>query len=382
MNYLRLRLGLFVALVLAAVPGRACTIFVLTDTSRTLFFNNEDFSNPVSRLWFVPAGKDYLGCAYVGFNDGWAQGGVNTAGLAFDWVADAMETYTPAADLKRTRGNSSQRMLETCTTVEEAIAFYRTHREVEFARATILIADRSGASVIIRAREGKLLFERDTQSRGFGYGGKILRERLARPPAPTSSNGVEILRACRQSGEFPTQYSNIFDLKSGEILVYPDVRRDDSISLSLAAELAKGGRSYDIPQLASQLTSNGRPLAPEQQRFYLDGWQPRATPDAKVVATIARLLQDVARDRMQAGDYGAEFWAKIASARADLQRDLNRLGELRRVVIVASPTSVSDAAGQRCIAEFSGARVLQRWTFDAAGRVTGLASEFVELERP
>lgn len=65
------------AFVLAVSPASACTIFVLTDGTRTLFFNNEDWFNPATRLWFVPAAPDQLGCAFVGFDNGWAQGGVN-----------------------------------------------------------------------------------------------------------------------------------------------------------------------------------------------------------------------------------------------------------------------------------------------------------------
>ena len=69
--------------------NQACTIFVLTEPGKTLFFNNEDYSNPATRMWFLPGGKDFYGVAYLGYNDNWAQGGVNTKGLAFDWVAAA-----------------------------------------------------------------------------------------------------------------------------------------------------------------------------------------------------------------------------------------------------------------------------------------------------
>ncbi len=58
----------------------ACTIFVLTDTNRTLFANNEDWSNPRTRVWFIPAIEKHFGAVYVGFDDG-AQGGMNTEGL-------------------------------------------------------------------------------------------------------------------------------------------------------------------------------------------------------------------------------------------------------------------------------------------------------------
>ena len=148
-----------------------CTIFVLMDGDHSLFCNNEDYSNPNTRIWFVPAGEEHLGCAYVGFDDGWAQGGVNTAGLAFDWVAGEMSEWEPDPTLTVPRGNPSERMSESCRTVEEAILFYRSHAEPSFAKARIMLADKSGASVIIGAarsgRVGELEVQRSNQSRGF-----------------------------------------------------------------------------------------------------------------------------------------------------------------------------------------------------------------------
>lgn len=378
----RLRPGLVLALAVAVSGLRlqGCTVFVLTDPEHTLFCNNEDFSNPATRLWFVPAGPGYLGCAYVGFDDGWAQGGVNTAGLAFDWVAGETVEYTPAESLRRVRGNPSQRMLETCTSVEEAIAFYRAHRETEFARATLLVADRSGASVLIGARAGELYFDRQERSRGFGYGGAVLRAQLAAPPPPTVTKGTEILRACRQQGETPTQYSNLFDLRTGEIWVYPAPQPAEPVRLQLDEELGKGGQAYEIPRLGEQLRSGGTPLRPEQERFHLDRWPADEQPDATQATKIERLLRDAAQGNMSAEDYAPAFWSQLAPAQAELRRELARLGALRRVTLVTSTPPL--ASGQRCIADFNGARVLQRWEFDAAGRVTRFASEFVELERP
>ena len=62
------------ALVLAglafvSLPVSACTIFVLTDTNRALFCNNEDWSNPKTSIWFLPTGDGYYGAVYVGFGD-------------------------------------------------------------------------------------------------------------------------------------------------------------------------------------------------------------------------------------------------------------------------------------------------------------------------
>lgn len=204
--------------LLSIIPNYGCTIFILTDSKKTLFFNNEDFSNPVTRIWFLPGGKEYYGVAYVGFDNDWAQGGLNTAGLAFDWVVGPQEQYVPDKKLLKARGNNpSERMLESCATVEEAIAFYQKYQEPSFSHAKIMVADKTGASVIIGARNGHLYFDRSNQSRGFGYGEKILAPLLAKIPQPSLSSGLPILQACEQKGQYATKYSSVYDLRSGDI---------------------------------------------------------------------------------------------------------------------------------------------------------------------
>src|SRR5687767_2709878 len=80
---------------LSAGTASACTIFILTDDRRALFCNNEDYSNPKTRIWFIPGESGRHGCVYFGFDDDWGQGGMNTEGLAFDWVAGFKEKWEP-----------------------------------------------------------------------------------------------------------------------------------------------------------------------------------------------------------------------------------------------------------------------------------------------
>jgi hypothetical protein len=95
------RLGFLAFCCVIAAPVFACTIFVLTDGTRTLFLNNEDWLNPRTRIWFAPAVTGHYGCAYVGFDDGYPQGGLNTKGVAFVWVAGYMEEWPPDPSMKR-----------------------------------------------------------------------------------------------------------------------------------------------------------------------------------------------------------------------------------------------------------------------------------------
>jgi hypothetical protein len=247
-------------LSLMSATIQACTIFVLTDTNRTLFCNNEDWSDPKTVIWFVPEGAGRHGCAYVGFTDGWPQGGVNTEGLACDWVAGYHGTLEPDPRRKVINGSSVARMLETCATVEQAIAFYENTEEKGFLSGRILVADRTGASVIMRAAEGRLQFDRMNQCRGFGAGGEVVARMLAQNSNTGLTNASAILRAARSEGQYATKYSNVFDLKTGDIFLFPLPDQKDIVTLSLNEELKKGPHYYDMPRIHEQLSRSPQPL--------------------------------------------------------------------------------------------------------------------------
>lgn len=255
--------SLALALALATLAGpftRPCTIFVLSDSEHVLFGNNEDWSNPKTRIWFVPGGGRY-GRVYLGFDNGWGQGGMNTAGLAFDWNAGYKEKWERDPKLKPVKGNPAERMLESCATVDEAVTFFQTHWEPSFSYAKILIADRTGASVILRARDGKMIVERMTQSRAVGYQGPLAEKMLAEKPSATPEQAARILQAALQEGQYGTKYSNVFDLKTGDIHLYRFPEQSEPIQLNLFAELKKGGHFYDIPKLNEQLRGKLKPLS-------------------------------------------------------------------------------------------------------------------------
>lgn len=361
---------------LICVPVYACTIFVLTDGKKVLFFNNEDWSNSKTRIWFVPAGDGYYGCAYLGFDDGWAQGGLNTKGLAFDWVAGGNQDWSQDdLGMRSVRGNASERMLETCATVDEAIAFYRQYREPSFCCSTILVADQTGASAIIGAQDGKLHIEKSHGSRGFGYGGQTLAKMLAETPQSEVENGVQILDACSQKGEYATKYSNVFDLKSGDIFLLQDRAR--KVKLNLALELQKKAHYYDLPQISQQLTQPPLPLLNNMKRFLLDEYKPIPDRAPEITAHLRVLVQDALAGTMRPGDYTAELWKELAPQQKEIQFSLKELGDFVSMILVES----SDKDGRRerrYRIEFKKATVLQSYVMDAQNKVSLIKSEGIE----
>jgi hypothetical protein len=377
MNPTRLTLAL---LAFCTNSVLACTIFILTDEDRALFCNNEDWFSRTTRLWFIPAGQGHLGCAYVGFDNGWGQGGVNEAGLAFDWVAGFEEKYEADPKLKPVRGNTSERMLESCTTIDEAIEFYRTYLEPDFRRGRIMIADRTGASVVIGARDGKIHFDRQHRSRGFGWAYRQLEQELAKSPQPSLATCSTILRACVQPGDGGTKYSNVYDLKSGEIVLFPDPRQDESVTLQLATELAKGGHYYDIGRIREQLAAPPRPLLNNMRRFLLDEFKPIADAEPDVTARVRRVIEEGAAGTLREADYAPEFWKKaVGSAQQKIQSDLQRLGPLVSLTLVERRAEAG-LRSYRYILDFTKARALGRYVIQADDKIALLQSEAVELK--
>jgi hypothetical protein len=247
------------AFFLASRSIQACTIFVLTDTNRVLFCNNEDWKATKPKIWFV-AGDKHYGCAYVGFVTQLPEGGCNTKGLAFDWVAGWNEKWQRSPKQKIARGIPHERMLKTCSSVEEAIAFYRTHWEPGFSSAKMLVADRTGALALLGAHNGQFEVIRANRSGGFGYGSEIFGRMFPSHSEATLTNAAQILIAARQQGIYATKYSNVYDLTSGDISLFLP-GRPEVTTLNLAEELKKGSHQYEMSRIGEQRNEKPKRLS-------------------------------------------------------------------------------------------------------------------------
>ncbi len=110
-SWITKRVCFLAAFFLASRSIQGCTIFVLTDTNRVLFCNNEDWKATKPKIWFV-AGDKHYGCAYVGFVTQLPEGGCNTKGLAFDWVAGWNEKWQRSPKQKIARASRMNECLK------------------------------------------------------------------------------------------------------------------------------------------------------------------------------------------------------------------------------------------------------------------------------
>ena len=84
--------------VLASSPALGCSIFMASLDGQVLFGNNIDDGNPNTYYEIVPPSEPHdYGFVTLGFNQ--PQGGLNTAGLAFDTNAVSRASLNPQPDL-------------------------------------------------------------------------------------------------------------------------------------------------------------------------------------------------------------------------------------------------------------------------------------------
>ncbi len=365
---------LLTAFLSAVVPSNACTVFILTNGKQTFFFNNEDFTNPNSRIWFIPSSKGHSGAAYVGFNDGEPQGGINTEGLAFDWVTVDMDSYSvdpnyvPEASLLRIDGNTSQWMLERCRTVAEAIKFYQTYREPAFAKTTLAIADKSGASVIIGSKNGKLYFDTAQKSRGLGFGEATFNKQYKAESDVDFNDGVQILKQCVAPGNGGTKYSNTYDLNNGDIEFYNFVGESGSTKFNLLEELKKGSHYYEIPDIKNQIQQEIRPLLLNMNRHILFNYTVLSNQEPTITAEIKNLFSDVTNGKLRYDDLTADLTNNLKQNEAGVKSMLERLGKLNSIELI-DKTKNHDLMEYSYIMKFDNVRILWQFILDDKNKI-------------
>lgn len=266
------RLAFFLILIMcfgAAEPTEGCTIVMVAQGKIVLAGNNEDWKNPATKIWFIPAANGKHGRVCVGFDDLYAQGGMNDQGLFIDANALGPTGWQPVEGLPAFEGALLDTLLAECATVEEAIAFCSRYNIPGLARARFPVADRTGASLVVEYGQGKVQYVRKTGAYQIATNFVISNVKDDHYPctrykvADTMLKNADsisldlvraVLSATHQEGQYPTVYSNICDLKNGIIYIYNFHNFEEVVRFSLEAELKKGNTSYDLPSLFSVKT--------------------------------------------------------------------------------------------------------------------------------
>ena len=257
----------------------ACTIVSAVGHDGQVWnMNNEDGPLDVATFLRVFPRTDstrygYYSLAYLSPTDaagGGIQGGMNEAGLTFDF--NAIRNLKFEMGDRRTfpggDGSIMPYILGNLSTVEEVIAFFEKYWfENGFTSAQMHVADRSGtfaiisASGVIVAEEGKPLVSTNFDLCGKEDGvfcwryplatellaeGKIDRERM-----------LTIARKTSVDGRGHTRYSNVQNLSTGEVYFTSRESGIAVFSVSLRELLARGAGAYPLRDL--ERLANGSP---------------------------------------------------------------------------------------------------------------------------
>jgi len=248
----------------------ACTIFTASDGKLVLVGNEEDFYDYTAKVQINPGTSSKYGTIYFGFYDNpyIPFGGVNSKGLFFDVSAypEKPEIIDQFPKDKFTFTYQSghrlfAKMLEECSTVEEAIVLLEKYNSIAFSWCHLLIADSTGASAVVEWGDGELVIIKSNKSyqvsTNFNFTntswGYYPCERFKTASSLLEQNTnisvplfVDILSKVHKTNAI---YSNVYDITNGEIYVFQHHDLENYIKINVQEEIANGYRLISISNL-------------------------------------------------------------------------------------------------------------------------------------
>jgi hypothetical protein len=228
--------------------------------------NNEDWEDPAPKMWFFPAQEGKYGWVKFGWGSGFPQGGMNEKGLFWDGTAGPyLAMPYSEANKEKYAGPLMQKIIEECADIEEARVLFSDYYCEDQYKAQYLVGDVDfraiiveGDSIIPMSADHMVLtnFYHSHPELG-GY--PCSRYETAKEMIEGSENFTpalvgSILSATHQEGRYPTQYSQIYDLRHKIFYLFYYHNYEEFIVIDLNNELKKSSRSYDIPELFAQIT--------------------------------------------------------------------------------------------------------------------------------
>jgi hypothetical protein len=242
-------------------PDLGCTVIYASDGEVALGGNNEDYSIPFTKVWFLPPEEGRFGRVYFGFENFIWSGGMNDQGLFFDALGVDQPVRVPRNGKPVYQGTLADKAMAECATVECVIQLFAENNLLwDTWYFQFMFGDATGDSAIIEPltvlrKEGQYQVATNFyQSQPVPEYYTVSRYNTA-VAMFESADAIsvdlfrEILDAVHQEGGSPTVYSNIYDLKQRIVYLYHYYDYDNVVVINLDEELAKGEHSYDLPSL-------------------------------------------------------------------------------------------------------------------------------------
>jgi hypothetical protein len=252
----------------------ACSFFSYAGDDRVLFGNSEDHRDENTWIWYVPSTANEYGCLFLGFGTEFAQGGVNSAGLAFDAAGIERAPLNDHPELPMPDPlNFCEIVLRRCATIDEAIDLMASYNLSYVQSAQFQFTDRTGASVVVAPGPNQEIafirsedaFQVTTNTNTAIYPRlyqtcsrhRRITKALEKIDAGTLELSIErfatiLASVASVSGTSETMYSNVFELTNGLAYVY---HRHDFEKVAVldvvALEAAGKAVAYRIVELVS-----------------------------------------------------------------------------------------------------------------------------------
>ena len=246
-------------------PARHCTVIYVAEGDVVLGGSNEDWKDPLTRFWIIPAETGKHGWIKFGFAGGFPQAGMNDVGLFWD-ATGSPYLAMPLSEAQKAfyDGPLVVKVMEEAGSVEEAREIFEAYYCEDQYRAQYLVGDAFGGSMIV---EGDSILTKEGRSQVLTnfyqsrpeLGGypcwryETASEILSGAEAITPLLIGQALSATHQEGKYPTQYSIIYDLPRHRVYLFYFHNFHEYVIVDLEGELQKGARYYDIPPLFSQV---------------------------------------------------------------------------------------------------------------------------------
>ena len=246
-------------------PGQGCSTVYATDGQQMLGGNNEDSSEPLTKVWFVPAREDTFGLVLFGYGNYRAQGGMNDQGLFFDFLSVPKELPVLLEGKQPYTGTNFivYDAMAQCATVACAVEMFEKYYDRETLAYQHFFGDATGESVIIEpqamlSQRGGYQVATNFYQSTVAPEKRVLAcsryrtasEMLEGSPALSVEYMRDVMAAVHQDGPRAwTVYTNVYDLANRMVYLYYFSDYEHVVVIDLEEELAKGAHAYDLPAL-------------------------------------------------------------------------------------------------------------------------------------
>ena len=249
-------------------PLKACSVFSASNGEKVFGATNKDWNNINTRILFIPSSDGKYGRVYIGYQipEGFQNvGGMNDQGLWYDGASlPERSDVRNYFDKPTVKGELCEKALEECANIEEVIEMYENYYSPHW-QGHSMWADKYGNSVVIEFGEKDVVFvlkqggfqvmtnfylSDPTNPRWFNcYRYKTITHLLTDNNELSVELFTSALDAAHTEGITPTVFSNIYDLKNGEIYFYSFHNYNEYVKLNLSDELMKGDQYLKMPEL-------------------------------------------------------------------------------------------------------------------------------------